>query len=94
MTGFADAVSPFHWAGGAGVLVHGVAWSSMLALAVRPVVLLIGAYAAVRAPRPNHIRRPALSLPMANRTPRRLVLCEGTLVSVRVRPSSGRRCGP
>ncbi len=25
---------------------------------------------------------------------RRLVLCEGTLVSVRVRPSSGRRCGP
>jgi ABC-2 type transport system permease protein len=43
LTGFADAVSPFHWTGGAGVLVHGVAWSSMLALAVCPVVLLIGA---------------------------------------------------
>lgn len=39
LTGFANAVSPFHWVGGAGVLVHGVAWSSMLALAVVPVVL-------------------------------------------------------
>jgi ABC-2 type transport system permease protein len=40
LTGFAHAVSPFHWVGGAGVLVYGVPWSSLLLLIACPVVLL------------------------------------------------------
>lgn len=40
LTGFADAVSPFHWVGGAGVLVYGVTWSSMLLLVACPIILV------------------------------------------------------
>ncbi len=41
LTGFANAVSPFHWVGGATVLVNGIAWSTMLLLVACPVVLLV-----------------------------------------------------
>jgi ABC-type transport system involved in multi-copper enzyme maturation permease subunit len=41
LTGFADAVSPFHWVGGAGVLVHGVPWSGMVPLIMCPIVILV-----------------------------------------------------
>ena len=37
---FANAVSPFHWVGGAGVLANGVAWSGMLLLVACPIILL------------------------------------------------------
>jgi ABC-2 type transport system permease protein len=40
LTGFANAVSPFHWVGGPGVLTNGVAWSGMLLLIACPIVLL------------------------------------------------------
>lgn len=40
VAGFAEAVSPFHWVGGAAVLATGVAWYSMLLLAICPVALL------------------------------------------------------
>jgi ABC-2 type transport system permease protein len=40
LTGFANAVSPFHWVGGAGVLANGVAWSGMLLLVACPIILL------------------------------------------------------
>jgi ABC-2 type transport system permease protein len=40
LTGFTNAVSPFHWVGGAGVLANGVAWSGMLLLVACPIVLL------------------------------------------------------
>ncbi|HEY8755954.1 MAG TPA: ABC transporter permease subunit [Candidatus Dormibacteraeota bacterium] len=40
LTGFANAVSPFHWDGGPGVLTDGVAWSGMLLLIACPIVLL------------------------------------------------------
>jgi ABC-2 type transport system permease protein len=40
LTGFADAVSPFHWVGGAGALANGVSWSGLLLLIVCPIVLL------------------------------------------------------
>jgi ABC-2 type transport system permease protein len=40
LTGFANAVSPFHWVGGPGVLTNGVAWSGILLLIACPVVLL------------------------------------------------------
>lgn len=40
LTGFANAVSPFHWVGGPGVLAYGVAWSGMLLLIACPIVLL------------------------------------------------------
>ncbi|HVB13591.1 MAG TPA: ABC transporter permease subunit [Candidatus Dormibacteraeota bacterium] len=40
LTGLANAVSPFHWVGGAGVLANGVSWSGVLLLSVCPLVLL------------------------------------------------------
>jgi Na+/pantothenate symporter len=40
LTGFANAVSPFHWVGGPGVLTNGVAWSGILLLIACPIVLL------------------------------------------------------
>jgi ABC-2 type transport system permease protein len=40
VTGFANAVSPFHWDGGAGVLVNGVPGFGILLLVVCPIVLL------------------------------------------------------
>jgi ABC-2 type transport system permease protein len=40
LTAFSNAVSPFHWAGGAGVLTNGVAWSGLLLLVACPIVLL------------------------------------------------------
>ena len=40
LSGFAKAVSPFHWDGGAGVLVTGVAWWAMLLLIVCPTALV------------------------------------------------------
>ena len=40
LTGFANAVSPFHWDGGSGALANGVTWSGLLLLLVCPVVLL------------------------------------------------------
>jgi ABC-2 type transport system permease protein len=40
LTGFADAVSPFHWDGGSGALANGVAWSGLLLLIACPIVLL------------------------------------------------------
>lgn len=40
LTGLANAVSPFHWDGGPGVLSNGVAWSGMLLLIACPIVLL------------------------------------------------------
>ena len=40
LTGFANAVSPFHWDGGSGALANGVTWSGLLLLIVSPLVLL------------------------------------------------------
>jgi len=40
LTGFANAVSPFHWSGGSAALTLGVSWSGMLPLIVCPIVLL------------------------------------------------------
>jgi ABC-2 type transport system permease protein len=40
LTGFANAVSPFHWDGGPSVLTNGVPWSGMFLLIACPVVLL------------------------------------------------------
>ncbi|MGA2873493.1 MAG: ABC transporter permease subunit [Candidatus Dormibacteria bacterium] len=40
LRGFATAVSPFHWVGGAAVLADGVAGSGMLLLVACPIVLL------------------------------------------------------
>ncbi len=40
LTGFADAVSPFHWMGGAGVLANGVPAYGILLLIACPIVLL------------------------------------------------------
>jgi len=40
LTGFADAVSPFHWYGGSGVLANGVPTSGILLLIACPIVLL------------------------------------------------------
>ena len=40
LTGFANAVSPFHWTGGSAALTTGVPWSGMLLLIVCPIVLL------------------------------------------------------
>jgi ABC-2 type transport system permease protein len=40
LTGFANAVSPFHWTGGSAALTLGVSWSGMLPLIVCPIVLL------------------------------------------------------
>jgi ABC-2 type transport system permease protein len=40
LTGFANAVSPFHWTGGSAALSNGVSWSGMLLLIVCPIVLL------------------------------------------------------
>lgn len=40
LTRVADAVSPFHWVGGPGVLVYGVTWSGLLPLIGCPFLLL------------------------------------------------------
>jgi ABC-2 type transport system permease protein len=40
LTGFANAVSPFHWDGGSGALANGVPWAGLLLLIVCPIVLL------------------------------------------------------
>ena len=40
LTGFANAVSPFHWDGGSGVLANGVPGSGLLLLVLCPAVLL------------------------------------------------------
>jgi ABC-2 type transport system permease protein len=40
LTGFANAVSPFHWDGGSGALANGVTWSGLLLLIACPIVLL------------------------------------------------------
>jgi ABC-2 type transport system permease protein len=40
LTGFANAVSPFHWTAGSAALTTGVSWSGMLLLIVCPIVLL------------------------------------------------------
>jgi beta-exotoxin I transport system permease protein len=39
LAGFANAVSPFHWIGGAGVLANGVTWWAMLLLVICPIAL-------------------------------------------------------
>ena len=40
LTGVANAISPFHWDGGSGVLANGVPWSGLLLLLACPIVLL------------------------------------------------------
>jgi ABC-2 type transport system permease protein len=40
LTGIANAVSPFHWDGGSGVLANGVPWSGLGLLLACPIVLL------------------------------------------------------
>jgi ABC-2 type transport system permease protein len=40
LTGFTNAVSPFHWDGGSGVLANGVPTSGLVLLVVCPIVLL------------------------------------------------------
>src|SRR5579864_5852988 len=37
----AEVLSPFHWAGGPGVLAHGVQWPGMLALVALPFVFVV-----------------------------------------------------